>query len=266
MTNSNPAAFKSEKQTEISDSGPVGNASTLPYALTVKKGIIAIVAMYACQLIAGIIVSYAFKFLDHEVEIEILGLLSVLLSGIMVLLLFWWDVRRSGSSLYPQVGLQPSLIKNSKGILLVIAVLGITHFMAWIYRSVILPTFDQGGIIGGGSRMFSYVQENGGGLEMFGFLTLALFVGPLMEEVVFRGYLQSSLAKRIPAWGALIITSLVFMVGHSPMILWPMYFMFSVGWGWIYLRTGSLKMAILIHILSNLFYTLVGFAGWDILA
>jgi membrane protease YdiL (CAAX protease family) len=224
--------------------------------------------MYACQIIAGIALSYTFKLTDSTggVDIQIIGLLSVLISGIMVLLLFWWDIRRCGTSFYPQIGLQPSIIKNSKAILLVIAVLVTTHFLAWLYRSVILPIYDQGGIIGGGSQMFRYIQENGGRLEMSGFLILALIVGPVMEEVVFRGYLQSSLAKRFPAWGAIAITSLVFMAGHSPMVLWPMYFMFSFAWGWSYLRTGSLKMAILLHVLSNLFYTVVGFAGWNILA
>ncbi|MFY0683800.1 MAG: CPBP family intramembrane metalloprotease, partial [Balneola sp.] len=138
--------------------------------------------------------------------------------------------------------------------------------LAWIYRSVMLPALGHEGIIGGGSKMFSFIQTNGGALEMSGFLLLALLIGPIMEEVVFRGYLQSSLAKKIPAWAAILITSIVFTVGHSPMILWPMYFLYSVTWGWILLRTGSLKMAVLIHILSNLFYAIVGFAGWDILA
>ncbi len=238
------------------------------HQLTVKKGILAIVAMYLCQILAGIAISYAFKIFTptNKVPIEIIGLVSTLLSGIMVLLLFWWDIRRSRASFFPQIGLQPSKIKKSKGLFLVIAALVSTHFLAWIYRSVILPVFDQGGIIGGGSKMFSFIQTNGGTLEMGGFLLLALLVGPIMEEIVFRGYLQSSLAKKIPAWAAILITSIVFTAGHSPMILWPMYFLFSVTWGWIYLRTGSLKMAILIHILSNLFYTVIGFAGWDILA
>ena len=268
MTNFNPTSSKSQNQIEKSNSDPTGDMATDPYPLTIKKGILAIIAMYACQMLVGIAVSYAFRFMApaDEVEIEIIGLLSVLLSGVMVLLLLWWDAHKSGASFYPQIGLQPSIIKNSKAVLLVIVTLGTTHFLAWVYRSVILPMFDQGGIIGGGSQMFSYIQTNGGGLEMTGFLILALIVGPLMEEVVFRGYLQSSLAKRIPAWGALSLTSLIFMAGHSPMILWPMYFMFSAAWGWIYLRTGSLKMAVLIHMLSNLFYTVVGFAGWDILA
>ena len=236
--------------------------------LTIKRGILAIVGMYACQLLAGIIISYAFKLFasPNNVPIEIIGLSSTLLSGIMILLLFWWDLHRSGTTFYPQIGLQASKVKNNKAVILVIIALVSTHFLAWIYRSVILPIFDQGGIIGGGSKMFSFIQTNGGALEMSGFLLLALIVGPIMEEVVFRGYLQSSLAKHIPAWAAILITSVIFTAGHSPMILWPMYFLFSITWGWIYLKTGSLKMAILIHVLSNLFYTVIGFAGWDILA
>ena len=241
---------------------------TIHKQLTIKRGILAIVIMYACQLLAGIAISYGFKFFSptNEVPLESLGLTSALLSGIMIITFFWWDIRRLGEPYYRQIGLQPSKIKKSKGLLLVISALASTHFLAWIYRSVILPEFGHEGIIGGGSKMFSFIQTNGGVLEMSGFLLLALLIGPIMEEVVFRGYLQSSLAKKTPAWAAILITSIVFTIGHSPMILWPMYFLYSVTWGWILLRTGSLKLAILIHILSNLFYAVVGFAGWDILA
>ena len=236
--------------------------------LTIKRGILAIVVMYLCQLLAGIIISYAFKMSNPsgEVSIELLGLASALLSGLMILAFFWWDIRRSGKRFYPEIGLQPSKIKIGKALFLVISALVATHFLAWIYRSVILPYYGQEGLIGGGSRMFKYIQTNEGALEMSGFLGLALLVGPVMEEVVFRGYLQSSLAKKVPVWAAILITSIVFTIGHAPMILWPMYFLYSATWGWILVRTGSLKMAILIHVLSNLFYAIVGFAGWDILA
>jgi hypothetical protein len=236
--------------------------------LTIKRGILAIVIMYAFQLLAGIAISYGFKFFstDNNVSIEILGLTSALLGGILIITFFWWDIRRSGEPFYPEIGLQPSKINKSKSLLLVIVALISTHLLAWVYRSVILPAFGHDGIIAGGSKMFSFIQTNGGALEMSGFLLLALLVGPVMEEIVFRGYLQSSIAKKIPTWAAILITSIVFTVGHSPMILWPMYFLYSAAWGWILVRTGSLKMAILIHVLSNLFYAIVGFAGWNILA
>lgn len=236
--------------------------------LSIKRGILAIVIMYACQLLAGIGISYGFKFFSpsNQVPLEILGLSSALLSGILIIGFFWWDIRRSGKPFYPEIGLQASKMTNSKGLLLVLAALVSTHFLAWIYRSVILPAFGHERIIAGGSKMFSFIQTNGGVLEMSGFLLLALLIAPTMEELVFRGYLQSSLAKKIPLWAAITISSIVFTLGHSPMILWPMYFLYSVTWGWILVRTGSLKMAILIHVLSNLFYAIVGFAGWNILA
>ena len=236
--------------------------------LTIKRGILAIVIMYACQLLAGIAISYGFKFFSptNKVPLEVLGLTSALLSGILIIAYYGWDIRKSGETFYQEIGLQPSKVKEGTGLLLVIGMFVSSHFLAWIYRSVILPAFGHEGIIAGGSKMFSFIQTNGGVLEMSGFLLLALFVGPIMEEVVFRGYLQSSLAKKIPLWAAILITSVVFTVGHSPMILWPMYFLYSATWGWILIRSGSLKLAILIHVLSNLFYTIVGFAGWDILA
>jgi len=236
--------------------------------LTIKRGVLAIVIMYACQLIAGFAISYGFKFFlpNNKVSIEILGLTSALLSGLMIITFCWWDIRRSGETFNLEIGLQPSKIKRGKSLLLVIVALVSTHFLAWTYRSVILPACGHEKIIAGGSKMFSFIQTNGGVLEMSAFLFLALLIGPIMEEVVFRGYLQSSLAKKIPFWAAILITSIVFTVGHSPMILWPMYFLYSATWGWIVVRTGSLNMAILIHVLSNLFYAIVGFAGWDILA
>lgn len=236
--------------------------------LTTKRGILAIVVMYVCQLMAGITISYAFKIFRPQTEtpLEILGVTSALLSGIMILTFFWWDIHKSGRPFYMEIGLQNSKIKKTKGLLFVVSALVATHFLAWIYRSVILPELGHEGIIGGGTKMFNFIQTNGGALEMSGFLMLALVIGPIMEEVVFRGYLQSSLTKTMPAWIAIAITSIIFTIGHNPMILWPMYFLYSITWGWILCRTGSLKMAILIHILSNLFYALVGFTGWNILA
>ena len=66
--------------------------------LTIKRGILAIVIMYVCQLLAGIAISYGFKFFSptNKVPLEILGLTSALLSGIMIITFYWWDIRRSG--------------------------------------------------------------------------------------------------------------------------------------------------------------------------
>lgn len=236
--------------------------------LTVKRGILAIVIMYACQLLAGIAISYGFKFFSpsNKVSLEILGLTSALLSGVMIITYFYWDIRRSGTHFNTEIGLQTSELSMRKGILMVSSVLILTHFFAWLYRSILLPSLGHEGIVGGGSKMFNFIYVNGGTLEMSGFLILALLVGPIMEELVFRGYLQSALTTKLPVWASILITSIVFTIGHSPVTLWPMYFLYSISWGWIFFRTGSIKIVVLIHILSNLFYAIVGFAKWNILA
>jgi len=201
-----------------------------------------------------------------EADFQLIGMFSVLTGGAIVLLLFGMHSRIAGKELLAQIGFQSSKLTIGSGLSLVVVVLAATHFFAWVYRSVLLPLVDQGGIIGGGTQMFAYISETGSIPAMAAFLVLALLVGPIMEEVVFRGYLQSSLTRRMPQWAAVSVASLVFMAGHSPVVLWPMYFVYGAAWGWVFIRTGSLRMAVVIHVFSNLFYTVVGFAGWDILA
>ena len=243
-----------------------------PYNLTVKRGFIALIIMHIIQTLVGVIFAYGIKFIntqsDNEViiDIQIIGMTSALLAGVIVLLLIWFDIRRLGSPFLPQIGFQRSVVKVSQSAMLIVSLLAVTHFLAWIYRSVILPMFGHGGIIGSASNLFAHILETESTLGITGFLILGLIVGPVMEEIIFRGYLQSSLAKRMPHWIAILITSVVFMLGHGPMILWPMYFVYSLAWGWIYMYTKSLKTAIILHMLSNLFYTFVVIFDWNILA
>ena len=224
--------------------------------------------MFAIQTLIGIGLSYGARYIwgADSVSLPAIGVSSVLIGGSIVLLLVWSDIRRFGATFLPQIGLRQSITKTSQAVILVLLLLCVTHVLAWAYRSVILPQWDQGGIIGGGSQMFAQIKDSGSALTMTAFLILALGVGPVMEEVVFRGYLQSALARRMPAWAAISITSILFMLGHGPPILWPMYFIYSVAWGWIFVHTRSLKASIAIHILSNLFYTIVAVVGWKILA
>jgi membrane protease YdiL (CAAX protease family) len=247
-----------------------GIDSPAAFSLTLKHGILAVVVMYAAQIIAGVGISSGLKLITPEDaaprEIYLIGLLSILTAGLLVLLVFWLHSLKVGKELFPQINLKPSSMPIGQALRLVFTVLVLTHVFAWVYRSLFLPIVGHAGVVGGGSQMFDYVSETGSVSLMIAFLSLALFVGPVMEEVVFRGYLQSSLSRKLPSWAALSVTSLVFMAGHSPVVLWPMYFIYSMSWGWVMIRTGSLRMAILVHVLSNLFYAIVGFARWEILA
>jgi hypothetical protein len=169
------------------------NPLSQTYQLTVKRGFLALFVMYASQTLVGVGLSYGIRFIQGafddagSIDFQVIGMASVLIGGVIVLLWIWSDIRRFGASFLPQIGLRQSVVKTSHAVVLVFLLLGGTHFLAWLYRSAILPSMGQGGIIGGGSQMFAHIQETGGIFEMAGFLVLALLVGPVMEEVVFRG-------------------------------------------------------------------------------
>jgi uncharacterized protein len=90
---------------------------------------------------------------------------------------------------------------------------------------------------------------------------LAIGVGaPLMEELLFRGFLQSALAQgRIGFWPAAVLTTIAWtllhlgysVVGLAEVFLIGMYF------SWLLWKTGSLLPALFCHALYNTGLTLV---------
>ncbi|MFB6198868.1 MAG: lysostaphin resistance A-like protein [Halobacteriaceae archaeon] len=101
------------------------------------------------------------------------------------------------------------------------------------------------------------------GVELMLFATLVIIVGPLVEELVFRGILQRFLTRQTGWVLAVILSSLVFAVGHVPSyggfgtplvaLLIPVgtIFVDSTLWGWLYHRTGNVTVSFVAHGLTN---------------
>jgi uncharacterized protein len=83
-----------------------------------------------------------------------------------------------------------------------------------------------------------------------GFFAIAI-AAPLVEELLFRGLLQNALAKKLPIWGAIILSSLVFAAVHLQLYAIPGLMSLSIAFGYLYYRTGSLRMNILLHMANN---------------
>ena len=260
---------EASRETTPSPSGLPSSAS--PYQLTVKRGFLALGIMFGSQILIGLGYSFIAGLIGGTsdgagpVDTNVVGLVSVLGGGAITLIWIWFDLRRFGSTFGPQIGLRPSCLGVSPTVLLVSITFVSVRLLTWVYRAVVLPLFGEVDVVGGASEVFAYFVESGSAYGIIGFLVLAIVVGPVLEELVFRGYFQSALAKRMPVWGAITVTSVLFTLGHGPMALWPMYFMFSAAWGWIFARTGSVKAAIAFHMLNNIYYTLIAVMGWTAL-
>lgn len=85
-------------------------------------------------------------------------------------------------------------------------------------------------------------------------MILMIVIGPLIEELVFRGVGLAGYSRSYPVWFAVVITSIGFSVLHGS---WsPYHFFMGICFCLIRLRTRSLYCAVVFHGLHNLLVTL----------
>jgi membrane protease YdiL (CAAX protease family) len=85
---------------------------------------------------------------------------------------------------------------------------------------------------------------------------IAILLGPVLEELAFRGLAFAGLAARLgPVWAALI-TSALFVAAHAPeKYHYPLGFvdvgLMALGSCWLRLRFGSIRPGMVMHVLYN---------------
>lgn len=84
---------------------------------------------------------------------------------------------------------------------------------------------------------------------------LVIIVAPIIEEVIYRGLLQDALARiGLGRWGAIGLVSIVFAlmhVGNTETHALLVLFVLSLGFGWMYEKTGRLTAPIVMHMAFN---------------
>jgi membrane protease YdiL (CAAX protease family) len=79
----------------------------------------------------------------------------------------------------------------------------------------------------------------------------AAFIGPIFEEILYRGVITKSLLKSYSPARAIIISALMFGIAHFNPAQIPTAILAGVLFAWLYYVTGSLIPGIIIHILNN---------------
>ena len=83
-----------------------------------------------------------------------------------------------------------------------------------------------------------------------GILSITL-LGPMLEELLFRGAIQGELQRQMKPWKAIIVSSLLFGLVHMNPAQIPFAFLLGMLFGWLYYRTGSLLPGLVGHVLNN---------------
>jgi uncharacterized protein len=82
------------------------------------------------------------------------------------------------------------------------------------------------------------------------FLAVAV-IAPIIEEVLFRGYLQTAFINLMNPHLAIWLAAFIFALVHMQPMALPALMVLGASFGYFYHRTGSLKMNIGLHILNN---------------
>lgn len=101
-------------------------------------------------------------------------------------------------------------------------------------------------------QTLTFLAENNSVMLTIMTVVMAAIIVPIFEEMLFRGFLQSTLRSVSTPWTAIVFTSVFFALIHWPNYThMPSLFFLSCGFGYAYERSGSLLRPILMHILFN---------------
>ena len=97
--------------------------------------------------------------------------------------------------------------------------------------------------------------NNSGSIYVIIFVAfIAVVLAPAIEEILFRGYVQTKLSDNLQSrLYAILLTSIIFAVIHGGELWlhWPALFLFSCALGYVYEKSGSLLQAIFMHAIFN---------------
>jgi membrane protease YdiL (CAAX protease family) len=77
-------------------------------------------------------------------------------------------------------------------------------------------------------------------------------LAPVIEEALFRGLLQKVLERRLRTWLAIAVAAMPFALLHG-LTAALFFFFWSLPVGWITWRTRSIRPAVVVHAVNNLF-------------
>lgn len=88
-------------------------------------------------------------------------------------------------------------------------------------------------------------------------IVVAVLLGPLSEELLFRSFLQPVLQKWMGPTFGIILSAAFFSVAHMDVYVLPVIFILGLALGYVYHRSRSLLAPLTLHVLFNAHGTLM---------
>lgn len=178
------------------------------------------------------------------------GLLTIITGIITVLTLFIiFKIRKR------KITEKLSLNKIAKSKIAIIALLAIALEVFITISLYVLPISEQ--LLNEYLKNVNYLM---GGNFILVFIAVVIFA-PIVEEIIFRGLLLKHLNNVMPTVVAILISSIIFGIGHGQ-IIWIIYAtLIGIILSIVFIRCKSLTASIILHAVLNLTSYIIYFAN-----
>jgi membrane protease YdiL (CAAX protease family) len=102
--------------------------------------------------------------------------------------------------------------------------------------------------------LLDYINTEGGILDILFIGFIVIVIAPVLEEIVFRGFMQTKVADNLKSrWLGILLASVFFALIHGSglWLHWHGLFVFSCALGYAYEKSGSLLQPIFMHSIFN---------------
>lgn len=99
--------------------------------------------------------------------------------------------------------------------------------------------------------VFSLFAHPPSGAQLLALLLLVCVVGPLFEELVFRGVLYGSLRQVMPRPAAMVVSAAIFALVHADLPALLPIFILALFMAFVFEKTGSLVPSAVMHMMQN---------------
>lgn len=170
-------------------------------------------------------------------------IISIVFAACGILLFGFWYVRQFGGSLrFPKEQFQkPGLIL---GLIFLVPGLQILSSILTTFSAMMFP---------GWMDFYEKLMQSAGFTNTVSPLLIlyAVILGPIEEELTFRGVIFSSAKKALPFWAANLFQAFLFGLFHLNLIQGIYAFFIGLFFGYVCGRGGSVYLSVFLHILFN---------------
>ena len=184
-----------------------------------------------------------------QAEFNTMTGICLLISSILALITYFIIEKVKKSSLAKETDMKK--VSGRQMGLTIAGALGAMFFMNFMLSILPIPEELTGNLTNGMAQLTSYPFWQA-------ILANAIFV-PIIEEVVFRGYIFNRLEKAMPSIVAALISSAVFGIAHGGLV-WAVW-AFALGMiiCAVRIKSGSIIPGIIFHIIMNTYAMIVSY-------